>query len=362
MSKPSDAELRSAYEACGGNHRKVHALISKKHAPFSYDTMRGRLYRMGLQGKGIGGTRSVRPSDEDLLALHEKHSGHFTNMARELGVSQGSVTSWMGKLGIQGSGREKFTPIYPMQLPISVRDGHVVIYSDAHFWPAARSRAYEALLIALRKLKPKVVIGNGDLLDGARISRHDPIGWDDLPTLEDELHEGKIRQTEIAKAAPQADKIGVIGNHDARFEKYVIKYARELEGIPGMRLADHFPDWRICWSVKINHDVVVKHRMRGGVHATYNNTLHAGLTIVTGHLHSQNVRPKTDYRGTRWGVDAGCLADPGGPQFLYLEANPVDWRSGFCVLTFEKGRLLPPQLATVLDDGTVYMQRNERVL
>jgi hypothetical protein len=200
------------------------------------------------------------------------------------------------------------------------------------------------------------------LLDGAKISRHDPIGWDDLPTLEDELYEGKIKQAEIARAAPNAQKIGVIGNHDARFEKYVIKYARELEGIPGMRLADHFPDWRICWSVKINDDVVVKHRFRGGVHATYNNVLHAGLTIVTGHLHSQNVRPKTDYNGTRWGVDAGCLADVDGPQFLYLEANPVDWRSGFCVLTFEGGRLLPPQLASVLDDGSVYMQRNERLV
>jgi hypothetical protein len=66
------------------------------------------------------------------------------------------------------------------------------------------------------------------------------------------------------------------------------------------------------------------------------------------------VTPLSDYNGTRWGVDTGTLADPYGEQFAdYTELNPVDWRSGFAVLTFHKGRLLYPELVMVHDEGVI---------
>jgi hypothetical protein len=36
-------------------------------------------------------------------------------------------------------------------------------------------------------------------------------------------------------------------------------------------------------------------------------------------------------------------------QFAYLEHNPVPWASGFAVLTFRNGVLLPPELVEVID-------------
>jgi hypothetical protein len=76
------------------------------------------------------------------------------------------------------------------------------------------------------------------------------------------------------------------------------------------------------------------------------------MTIVTGHLHSLKVTPLNDLKGIRWGVDTGTLADPYGPQFSdYTELNPVDWRSGFAVLTFHEGRLMWPEIAHVIDEG-----------
>jgi len=64
--------------------------------------------------------------------------------------------------------------------------------------------------------------------------------------------------------------------------------------------------------------------------------------------------PITDYNGTRFGVDAGCLADTEGPQFIdYLEDNPTLWRSGFIVLTFRSGRLMWPEPVYVVEDGKV---------
>lgn len=72
--------------------------------------------------------------------------------------------------------------------------------------------------------------------------------------------------------------------------------------------------------------------------------------MVTGHLHALQVRPWTDYRGTRYAVDTGTLACPTGEQFTYSEDSPANHRSGFAVLTFHKGKLLPPELLEVVDE------------
>ena len=100
----------------------------------------------------------------------------------------------------------------------------------------------------------------------------------------------------------------------------------------------------------VNNNTVVKHRYKGGQHATFNNALWSGMNVITGHLHSQRVSPITDYGRTRWGVDTGCLAYTQGPQFSYCEQNPSNWISGFGVFTFHDGELLPPELVTVWND------------
>ena len=53
-------------------------------------------------------------------------------------------------------------------------------------------------------------------------------------------------------------------------------------------------------------------------------TLWSGRTIITGHLHAQGIRPHSDYNGTRWGVDAGTMADPlrAAVQPLHRDESP----------------------------------------
>ena len=127
--------------------------------------------------------------------------------------------------------------------------------------------------------------------------------------------------------------------------------APEFCRVNGFALSDHFsPRWKQTWTVFVNDDVVVKHRFKGGTHAAFQNALWSGKSIITGHLHSQKVSPITDYNRTRWGVDTGCLAYTQGRQFNYAEGNPHNWVSGFGVLTFYKGRLLPPELVSVWSD------------
>lgn len=191
---------------------------------------------------------------------------------------------------------------------------------------------------------------NGDSFDGATISRHPTIGWERNPNVKKEIDAVSERMGEIGRAAGNARKVWPLGNHDYRFETRLAAVAREYSEVFGMHLKDHVPGWEACWSCWINNDVVVKHRYKGGTHATHNNTVYAGKTMVTSHLHSLKVTPFSDYNGLRWGVDTGALADPYGKQFLdYTEDNPRNHCSGFIVLTFVNGKLMWPEVVNVID-------------
>jgi len=246
---------------------------------------------------------------------------------------------------------------YPWRAHLDVKDGHVLIGSDAHIWPGPMTTAMRAFIKFAKELKPKAVILNGDVMDFSQISRHDPLGWESQPEVVDEIEAAQDILHEIEKAAGRAQKIWTFGNHDQRFERTLAIAAPKFAKVHGVHLKDHFPLWTPCWSVWVNpedtYPVVVKHRGKGGDHAPFNNVVKSGTHIVTAHLHSAKVIPFTHYKATLYGVDDGCLCDPNHKSFLYAEDGVKNWRSGFCVLTFKDGRLLQPQLALVHDDKHV---------
>jgi hypothetical protein len=228
---------------------------------------------------------------------------------------------------------------------LEIDSGVVLVFSDAHFWPGAPSVAHRALVKFCKDLAPKIVVCNGDAIDGASISRHPPIGWESCPTVKEELETCQERLGEILDASRESAHIHLLGNHDARFETRLAQVAPEFKDVHGIHLQDHLPGWTCGWSLFINDNVVVKHRFKGGQHAPYNNTVTSGRSMVTGHLHSAKVTPYTDYNGTRYGVDTGCLADTYHEAFQgYCEDSSRDWRQAFAVLTFRDGQLLMPEL------------------
>ncbi len=238
---------------------------------------------------------------------------------------------------------------HPGRIELEVDSGVVLIASDCHYWPGPPSTAHRAFVKFCQEHKPKTIIANGDVIDACSISRHPPIGWTHMPTVQEEIEAAQDRLGEIEAAAFRARKLWPLGNHDGRFETRLAVDAPEFAKVHGTSLKDHFPVWEPCWSVFINDDVVVKHRFKGGIHAPHNNAVNSGRSMITGHLHSAKVTPYTDYTGTRYGVDTGCIADPAHPAFEYLEDNPRNWRSAFCVATFHKGRMMMPELALVWD-------------
>jgi hypothetical protein len=248
----------------------------------------------------------------------------------------------------------------PGRLTHEIYDGVCVVGSDAHYWPGVASTAHRAFVRFCERLCPTLVVINGDAFDGASVSRHSPLIWEEKPPVIGEIEACVDRLGEIAKAAPKARKAKPLGNHDSRFESRLATVAPEYAKVKGFHLKDHIPEWEPCWSIWVNNVVAIKHRLKGGVHARHNNTVAAGMTTVTGHLHNLGVTPFNDYRGCRWGVDTGMMAEPFGPQFEYLEDGPRNWRSGFVILTFRAGKLMWPEVVHVLEPGVVEF-RGERI-
>lgn len=243
---------------------------------------------------------------------------------------------------------------------MTVQDGTVVIGSDAHYAPGTISTAHRALVHLTAELKPVAVILNGDIYNASAANRHPRIRWHKPPSVKAEVEVCQERLGEIEAVLGNGKAIRTWGNHDSNFESKLSHLVPEYEGIGGFTLWEHLPRWQPCMSVFINDrpgGLVVKHRFKGGLHAPQNNALWAGRSMATGHLHSQKCYPLTDYNGTRYGVDLGCMAPTDADEsFHYAEDDPRNWRSGFAVFTFRGGELMPPELVTVLGPRAVWFR------
>jgi hypothetical protein len=296
-------------------------------------------------------------SDQEFIELWNTHESGSV-MAKAIGMDLRNIlrrkSNLEARYGItlnQKSNVNKMIakPNNSARKELGIENGVVIVFSDAHFWPGIHTTAFKGLLWAIKEFQPKAVIANGDIFDGASISRYPRIGYDSTPSVIQELKACEIAMGEIEDTAKKArhnvQLVFPLGNHDARFETRLAANAPQYEFVKGFSLKDHFPAWTPCWSCWPTENTIVKHRWKGGIHATHNNTLQSGVNFVSGHLHSLKVTPFDDYHGTRYGVDTGTLADVDGPQFEnYLELSPTNWRSGFAILTFHDGKLLWPEL------------------
>lgn len=306
------------------------------------------------------GPSAPRCSDDEFIALFNSLGGKRTSEI--LGTTERNVYGRRkrleGQIGpIMAPTRAR--PATPGRYGLDIKNGEVLIGSDFHIWPGEESTCLRAFKKFVADIKPAAVILNGDVMDFPRISRH-PQNWESAPDPQEEIEVAQDHLNDIVQACKRgAHKIWTLGNHDARFELMIASSAPQYRGVKGVHLSDHFALWQKAMSCFINEGVeggatMVKHRLKGGMNATRANALNGGVSVVTGHLHCQNVRPLSDYsRYDRYGVDTGCVADKEHRAFGYTEDSPLDWRSGFAVLTYRDGKLLYPELVTKWDDRTV---------
>jgi len=242
----------------------------------------------------------------------------------------------------------------------------VLVGSDCHYVPGEAPSAGHSAFVELTSRFAeegtlRAVILNGDVTDFQAISKHQRIMWEPQPSVADELAVVQERMAEIASIAGLDTELAMtIGNHDARLDSKLSASVPELEGVPDLDLRSHISaDWAMSWQVEINgsgpDSVLVKHRHRSGANATKANLISAGRSIVTGHTHQPGITRISHGARHLYGVDAGCIAALNSKAFVgYTEmaaaAGMANWASGFVVLTFASGRLLPPELVLLLDE------------
>lgn len=304
-------------------------------------------------------------TDKEFLRSWEKHKSARL-VSKELGLSERAVharrVALQNKYNIildSDNVNAKYLKIsdYVSRTEAGLENGTIIVGSDAHYLPGVESAAHQAFVKTIKKLQPDFVVMNGDVFDGATVSRYPKARWGSriLPTVKQELEAVSDRLHEIEKVAKNAKLIWTLGNHDQRFESRLANSVPEYAGVAGFSLREHFPRWIHCMSLMINANLMIKHRFRNGAHATYNNTLHSGTSIVTGHLHRLQATIFSDYNGSRWGVDCGTLAEVDGDHMGYGEDNPANHCSGFAVLTIANGQLLHPEFCFVVD-GVAYFR------
>jgi hypothetical protein len=140
--------------------------------------------------------------------------------------------------------------------------------------------------------------------------------------------------------------------------QYLSANAPQLEGLHGSRIEDFLPSWVFSWAVWLNpHSqipTVVKHRMGSGPNAARSNVTKGGTHTCTGHTHHLQIVAHTDWSGTKWGIDTGCVADVNSRFFTaYTEKGCTGWRSGAAVLQWASGEMLPPELIQVVKEDPV---------
>ena len=306
-------------------------------------------------------------SDEQFMLLWEKYqSGQ--KVANVTGVALRNVMKRRKTIedkngivlrvdAVNGGRNENFFYRHHMaRSDAELQNGTIFVASDCHYHPGEASTAHKAFVKLIKKMKPEMVVMNGDVFDGATVSRYPPMGFDPVkpPTVKQEIEVVADRLDEIVKVSGNARKIWTIGNHDMRYEARLTQMTPQYEGVHGFALRDHFPGWIHCLSLMVNKTIMIKHRYHGGIHATYNNTLKAGISIVTGHLHRLQASIWSDYNGSRFGIDTGTLAEIHGDHMSYGEDNPKNHASGFAVLTVIDGVLVYPEFCYVVDDTAYF--------
>jgi len=292
----------------------------------------------------------------ETLRVFEDCNNNVSAAARSLNIPRQTFDHRLGRAREQfpnGSPEKNITGrwTYPRIITKDVPNTQWVIGSDLHIWDGDPPLIYKAFVKVCKSLKPDGIILNGDIIDGARISRHPSVRGSKAPKIEKEIETAK----KWLKMLPKTKhRLWTMGNHDVRIDNYVASNANELDGYI-MSLQEHFTDWEIAWAFELNNTVEIRHRFRGGIHAGWNNALHGGISMVTGHTHQLQMTAMRDRNGSRWGIETGTLADPFGPQFQYAEGSPSRSQMGFVVINFdEDGNLMPPELCEMIRGRPVF--------
>jgi predicted MPP superfamily phosphohydrolase len=116
----------------------------------------------------------------------------------------------------------------------------VIVGSDFHSW-FVDPFALRVFLDTISMVQPDVVVLNGDVFDFPQISRHRKLPGHFSLNLQDEIDYGREHILKaVRKAAPKAEILFVIGNHEYRLVNYLADTAPEFASLRTLKFGDLF--------------------------------------------------------------------------------------------------------------------------
>lgn len=268
---------------------------------------------------------------------------------------QGSVRIKNEK--IEDSKRADFSPIFEEELsPNIIFDGFeegeftprppyiikapakILLLNDVHIPYHDRNAVLSALSYG-REQNVDLIYLNGDIVDFYAVSR-----WSKNPDkqlLKKEVQMSHNFFAGLRKMFPKARIVFKSGNHENRFERYIIDVAPALFGMEGfdipsiLKLNDYGIDYvddktiTIAGELNILHGHEVKF---GGINVARSMYLKSSANVIFGHFHVSQEYTQRTLQGKLHGCWAiGCLCDL-KPDYHAIN----NWNHGFAIINVNK--------------------------
>lgn len=220
----------------------------------------------------------------------------------------------------------------------------IIVGADAHI-PYHDSATIELFINRAVSIGAKTILLNGDWLDCYQLSRfqRDPR----MRRIEEEMGTAHQIFSAIRSACPDARIIYKYGNHEERYDSYLMRQAPDLAGLKSSKLENQaelglaelkievVDNRRV---VKADHLYIIHgHEYGSGVSSPVNPArglyLKTKKSAMCGHYHQSSEHTETAINGdvaTCW--SGGCLCGL-HPQYMPLNK----WNHGFTEIQYEDG-------------------------
>lgn len=210
----------------------------------------------------------------------------------------------------------------------------ILFIPDTHV-PHHDREAFALAVEVGKTLRPDVIVILGDFLDCESVSQHDPLPGERVGKLIDEIREG-AECLDALDSIGAREKVWVMGNHEWRVKKMILKHAAALEGMPGLSIEEALHLRERGWKCIPYHehfdigDLSVTHDVgRAGVTAVRQSRMAFGKSLVIGHVHRATVEYENTVDGEpRVGASFGWLGDVERVSYRHRALARREWVHG----------------------------------
>jgi len=264
--------------------------------------------------------------------------------------------------------------VKPKKVRASVNEPDLIVVEGDHQIPYNDPDLDGCVNQLVTDLQPQEHVFLGDSLDYPTISRF-PDHPAAMATPQECINAGYSMLRRRSDAAPNAKRIKLEGNHDARPEKELLSRAERLWGIApayedepamshrrllhldrlGVELIKDIRGWEhAIYEVVPGRDgLEVRHGFVTGQNTAKKTLAKVGRSFICGHVHESETQLKLDYpeKVLRWAHINGSMCRNDG-VFPHFQVNP-EWNQGCSVVSRWRDGKFNIERAT-FDDGALY--------